>query len=312
MAVTRLYFKIPASSSATTYTIDLARELSKHHRCLIRQKQMFTVYGGQFLETNNNNANLYISTAPNTWVTKRAVNRGFRAWKKQVSGVMTAKADGLRTGSHSDFKVLLDSGTTSNYLKSLDASDTELPSGEWDYTTMTMPREDQAASDGSYVTLPSDQFEVMICGPHTGSGNLKDGTGNIQRVGLIQSWINSRPVPQHNTDEPNTNPEMDGDPLHRMFAFGDADEDEKIVDAINDENDTPPYDLDVVLGATDSTGNGANLQMQCLASVDTSIGSAQIIGFNAICGLLRIHVTGTVGANGGKILLDVESNGVGF
>ena len=62
MVVTRLYFEIPDNQDGEqTYTIDLARELSKHHRRLIRQKQTFTVYGGIYQDTGGSNA--YFSTA---------------------------------------------------------------------------------------------------------------------------------------------------------------------------------------------------------------------------------------------------------
>ena len=102
MVVTRLYFEIPAQTSDTQYTIDLARELSKHHRSLIRQKQIFTVYGGIYHDSNN--TDLQISTAPHYWVTKRSINRGFKAWKKQISEAMNNAADAdsgspLRSGS---------------------------------------------------------------------------------------------------------------------------------------------------------------------------------------------------------------------
>lgn len=330
MVVTRLYFEIPDTGSATnnkaSYTIDLARELSKHHRRLIRQKQTFTVYGGIYQDSGESSpTNAYFSTAPNHWVTKRAINRCFKAWKKQVSDMMSARGEAddsqnaLRTGKWSDFKVLLDSRTVSTspdhnggYLQAKDAHGVDLPSGEWNYTTLSRPRPDVEQS-GAYVTVPSDQFDLNIVGSHTESGADGDGDRNITRLGMIKSWLDSRPIPNTSIDDPDNNPNMVTDPIFQMFAVGDSDEDEKIVEAINDENDFPPYDLDLLYGAhSNGSDHGENLQMQCIVSPDSNSGVAAVAGFDAICGLVRIHITGDTGSNGAALILDVESNGVGF
>ena len=322
MVVTRLYFEIPdtTDNGNTSYTIDLARELSKFHRKLIRQKQIFTVYGGLYQDSHN--TNLYISTAPHYWVTKRAINRGFKAWRKQLSDAMSNQADSdstspLRTGKWSDFKVSLDTSSnadqsgTGGQLLAKDASGTNLPIGEWNYSTLTMPRPD-ILNSGQYLQLASDQFDVMIVGDHVSQGSANDGSLNYQKVGLIKSWLNSRPLPtSHTSDTPDHNPLTLTDPLTAMFFTGDSDEDEKIIEAINDENDFPPYDSDVLQGATTSTGHGANLQMQCIVSPDDNTGIAAVAGFQALCGLVRVHITGD-NQGSSVLVLDVESNGVGF
>jgi len=320
MVVTRLYFEIPDNGgSTTTHTIDLARELSKHHRRLVRQKQIFTVYGGMYQDSGESGvpSNAYFSTAPHYWVTKRAINRGFKAWRKQLSDAMTNQAEidsgnPLRTGKYSDFKVHLDSGSVGNYLVAKDASGTDLPEGEWDYSTLTMPRPDMAAgtSPETWVQLDSDQFDLKIVGGHSATGS--GPTQNYSRVGLLDSWIDSRPLLNSNTDSPDNNPETANDPLTLMFYTGDSDEDQKIVDAINDENDVPPYDIDKLYGSAGHGTTGADLQMQCLVSPDSGSGIASVAGFQALCGLIRIQVTGDTGSNGAALILDVESNGVGF
>ena len=317
MAVTRLFFKIPTQSSTTTYTLDLARELSKHHRTLIRQKQIFTVYGGIYQDSDNSNA--YFSTAPHYWVTKRSINRTFKAWKKQLSDTMSASPDSiLKTSKYNDFKIVLDSAhnaspASTTTLKSLDASGIALPNGEWAYSTLTRPRPDVAANDGSYIALASDQFVVQIVGDHISNGSANDGSLNYSRVGAIASWLNSRPILNSNQDSPDDNAAMDDDPLIQMFALGDSDEDQQIINVINDQNDTPPYDMDKLYGHNgESADNGLNLQMQCIVSPDTNTGVASVAGFQAICGLVRIEVTGSTGSTGASLILDIESNGVGF
>jgi hypothetical protein len=322
MVVTRLYFEIPDNNGSTVeHTIDLARELSKHHRRLVRQKQLFTVYGGIYQDSGETNpTNAYISTAPHYWVTKRSINRGFKAWKKQISEAMSNSADNdisapLRTGKWSDFKIYLDDNGATNLLSAKDASGQDLPSGEWNYTTVTMPRPDsEDLGETGYISHSSDQFEMFICGQHVSSGS---GISlNYSRVGLIKSWLESRPIPiALSNDVPNDQDEaiMIADPLTKMFLTGDADEDEKIIEAINDENDFPPYDADKLFGASGLTGtNSHDLQMQCIVSPDSNTGVAAVAGFQALCGLLRIRITGDTGSNGAALILDVESNGVRF
>jgi len=310
MVVTRLYFEIPDNNDTTTeYTIDLARELSKHHRRLVRQKQLFTVYGGIYQDADSSNA--YFSTAPHYWVTKRSINRGFKAWKKQLSDGMANT--GTRSGKWSDFKIHLDNASTSTLLEAKSADGTDLPSGEWDYSTVTMGRPDME-SNGTFVQFPSDQFDMCITGPHVSTGAANNGDLNYSRVSLIKSWLDSRPLPTDgSTDTPNDQAATTfADPLNAMFYTGDSDEDEHIIEAIHNENDLPPYDLDLLYGATAQTGNGASLQMQCIVSPDSNTGIAAVAGFQAICGLIRIVVTGDTTANGAALILDVESNGVSF
>ena len=222
----------------------------------------------------------------------------------------------LRTGKWSDFKIYLDDNGATNLLSAKDASGADLPSGEWNYTTVTMPRPDiDVQGDGStFGAAPSDQFELFIAGSHVSSGS---GTSlNYSRVGLIKSWLDSRPIPMAlSNDVPNNQDRaiLIADPLTKMFLTGDADEDEKIIEAINDENDFPPYDADKLFGASGLTGtNSHDLQMQCIVSPDSNTGVAAVAGFQALCGLLRIRITGDTGSNGAALILDVESNGVSF
>ena len=97
MAVSRLRFVF---KDAGTYYIDLARALSLQERRLHRQKQIYTVYGGQMASHTTGSTdieNLKLNVIPNTWPMKTAINRGFRMWKKQRSDAM--KKSELPNGS---------------------------------------------------------------------------------------------------------------------------------------------------------------------------------------------------------------------
>ena len=80
MVVRRLRY---TGRGSGTYYIDLFRDLSAHERRMIRQKQIAVVHGGVYKDTDG--SIIKINTAPDNWVTKRAINRGFRAWKKMVA-----------------------------------------------------------------------------------------------------------------------------------------------------------------------------------------------------------------------------------
>lgn len=263
-----------------------------------RQKQICTVYGGFFVDSQGQRID--INTAPMTWVTKRAVNRGFAMWRK-----MTAKsledAGATSKSKYRDFKVRLDNQHgVSNVLHAVDAGSQDLftVEGEWDYSTLITDDPDPVAGQ------PGDPsgFELMIVGPHTGT------PPNWTRVGLVQSWVASRPTPQ--TEEPNNIPDLT-DPLVNLFDASDALDNR--LNVINQEGDERPYDETVVFGNASAAGGSNNLQRQSVA-VPTAMTQpvAPIHGFQALCGLVQLVVGSDTDANEWELVLDVETKGEKF
>ena len=117
MAVMRLRF---TGSGSDKYYIDLAREISIAQRRMARQKQTFTVLGGYWKDQDGSTA--HFNTAPLTWVNKRAVNRGFRIWRKMIARTL-ADSDGAQSGKYNDFKVFLNRyhAPASNQISAVDA-----------------------------------------------------------------------------------------------------------------------------------------------------------------------------------------------
>lgn len=295
MAVSRMRFK---GTTNGTYYLDLWRDISLQERKLHRQKQICTVYGGFFVDSQGQRID--INTAPMTWVTKRAVNRGFAMWRK-----MTAKsledAGATSKSKYRDFKVRLDNQHgTSNVLHALDASDNNLyvAEGEWDYSTLITDDPDPV------VGQPGDPsgFELMIVGPHTGTAP------NWTRVGLVDSWVNSRPTPQ--SEDPTNIPDLT-DPLVNLFDASDALDNR--LNVINSEGDERPYDETVVFGNAAAAGGSNNLQRQSVAQpTPAQAPVAPIHGFMALCGLVQIVVGADQAANQWELVLDVETKGVAF
>ena len=292
MAISRMRFR---AANNGTYYIDLAKALSLQERKMHRQKMIYTVYGGYFVDSQGNRID--INTAPMTWVSKRAVNRGFAMWRK-----MTAKAlddaGATSKSKYRDFKVLLDNQMGSSPLVPLDASNNNLYSvaPEWDYSTLT-----SGDPDGPGGT-PPDQYELQIVGPHTGADP------NWTRVGLIDSWYHSRPSPQ--THDPKNIADTT-DPLVNLFDDGDVLDDR--LNIIGAEGDAPPYDEDAMFGNAAAAGGSNNLQRQSTAqpTANTQL-VAPIHGFQALCGLVQVVVGNDSASNAWELVLDVETKGEKF
>ena len=283
------------ASNNGTYYIDLARALSLQERKMHRQKAIYTVYGGFFVDSQGNRVD--INTAPNTWVTKRAVNRGFALWRKMVAKTLQ-DAGASSKSKYRDFKVLLDNQMGGGSLLPLDASDNNLyvgSSGDWDYSTLT-------TEDPDVAGVPTgDAFELNILGPHVGAPNA------WSRIGLVQSWVNSRPQPEET--QPNPIPDVT-DPLMNLFDAGDA-MDERLT-LINSEGDSAPYDEEAMFGNAAGSGNSNNLQRQSVAVPAAATPVAPIHGFQALCGLIQLVVGTGSGSNEWELVLDVETKGEQF
>ena len=158
MAVTRLRFTGTGEDGNYLY-IDLARELSKANRKLHRQKQIYTVLGGYYVDSQG--SRIDFNVAPHTWVTKRAVNRGFAIWRKHVAKALE-HTEGMKSGKYSDFKVYLNNGMSSgSTIDAVNAAGDAIDAGEWDYSTL--------ASDDPDSGAANDEFDLQIVGPHSGS-----------------------------------------------------------------------------------------------------------------------------------------------
>lgn len=290
MAVMRLRF---TGSGSDKYYIDLAREISIAQRRMARQKQTFTVLGGYWKDQDGSTA--HFNTAPLTWVNKRAVNRGFRIWRKMIAKTLS-NSDGAQTGKYNDFKVYLNRYQfTSNSLSAVDSAGNILGDavGEWDYSTLT--------SEDPETGVAPDQFDLMIVG-----NTNTVGAGDHSRVSLAQSWFESRP--EVRSDDPQMPAAVSTDPLANLFDAGDVDDDR--LDIIITEGDQAPYDENTAWGYSTQTGETANLQRVSSAQSSASNPIVPVHGFQALCGLVQLDVSNA--SSSWELVLDVECNGVGF
>lgn len=305
MAVMRLRF---TGNGSDRYYIDLAREISIAQRRMARQKQTFTVLGGYWKDQDGSTA--HFNTAPLTWVSKRAVNRGFRIWRKMIAKTL-ANSDGAQTGKYNDFKVYLNRHQfTSNALHAVDSNGHILGDalGEWDYSTLTtedpkLSKDTNSSNpDGqNYEMSVPDQFELMITGV-----TQTTAPGDHSRVSLLQSWFESRP--EVKSDDPQMPAAASTDPLANLFDAGDVDDDR--LEVIMIEGDQAPYDENSAWGYSKNNNEIADLQRVSSAQSSVANPIVPVHGFQALCGLVQVDVSNA--STAWELVLDVECNGVGF
>jgi hypothetical protein len=292
--------------------IDLAKDLSIVNRKLIRQKQIFTVMVGMMKDSGG--SDLRFSVAPHTWTTKLAINRAFKQWRK-LQSLTYKRTEGLRAPKWNDFKVYLDEVHTAGQTLKPSYNSTKLhQDGEWNYSTLVQPKLIDPDNDGGLeFDDDADSWDLHIVGPHTGSTTITTDSGktfyqNVTRVGMINSWYHSRPVPV--TTAPNNVPAgadpgetIYTDPLSNLFDI--HDDDNEMASVIESENDQAPYDYNRVQGAEPG-------ELQLVSFCDNSSGEPDIVtipGFQAVCGLIK--VTGTTDTDS-ILILDVQTEGERF
>lgn len=302
--ISRQRFEVGVTEGTTTYYLDLAQTLSLQERRLHRQHRIYTVLGG-LLSDSNNDASITINTAPNNWVTRTAVKRGFRMWQKMVkqhtqeAGVRLAQLE----GKWADWKIYLDATHqgASNILP-LDGSTPGVdisPPGEWSYSRYVSEDVNWLALPAASADRNADEFYGHIVGDHSGTAT------NWISVGLIQSWLKSRPqVAALPIISPNDG--IGDDPLTAIFDETDAQD--EVLENLADDNELPPYDQNEVFGGY-VAGAGSQLQRQAMAHTSAQNPIVPFNGFEAIHGLVQINVTGT-STGLATLLIDVDTQGV--
>ena len=260
------------------------------HRTLVRQKNVFTIVGGMIVD--NSAATVKVSTAPNFWYTKAAVNRGFRAWKQMRARTLQnaeLENSNMAVGKYSDFKVTLNGSTSAlNPIYTGGGTLTPLPApAEWNHADLR----DEAGNE----------MKLRIV-----------GSTSSPYYGLMDGWIRTRATPDA-TNEP-TMPDMDGDGtvdykqdfINNLYDTSDGQPER--LELVYEENDSAPFTINELYGDTDSINN---LQLQSLNYLNGVQGksSDMIPGFKAICGLIRVDVE-----NGSDpiLFLDVMNTPEGF
>ena len=280
MPVTRLCFKL---ADGNNY-IDLAQSMSLTFRTLIRQKQKFTILGGQIVDNGDSDAT--ISTLPNFWYTRAAINRCFRAWKstraKALANADLSSVD-QGVGKYSDFKIMMNGGSPTNNLlpQFTDASATsDIPSAGAEWQT------------ASVVNEAGQEMHFMALGDHSGTF-----------YSAMMGWLATRAVPDSITEpdmpdlhDADGNAGADGvkdyqqDFINLLHETTDGQAER--LELLYEDNNNGPFDVGNLYGNVDDP---FNMQLQSKVYVQGATHgqtSAMIPGFEALCGLIHIRCNG--------------------
>lgn len=281
----------PGGADETSHYIDIAKELSKVNRRLYRQGMVYRIANISITSRNTVDGLVTFSTAPDTWVTRNAWQRGFQMWNEMNNKVLDMPGASNRKSQWHDYKVhLTDAGRQATKLAAVDNENVEYLEGEWVYSRYESP-------DG---TTTNDNFQVHLLGDHVISGS------QYTSVGLIKSYGEARGTVQDNV--PSLDPDGDDDPLLNLFDYGS--EIDEIAANLDNYGDLPPYGYDI--NSTNqgerypgSSANGSNPICRRVVAIGTAdIGTTagtpftnkgvaaptvMVPGFDAVCGLIEIE-----------------------
>jgi hypothetical protein len=268
--VTRLSFEL---DGASTQFIDIGLALSALNRRSYRAGVYYYVNSVEIY--NNETGVVDLHTAPDSYITKNAWNRGFKTFQK-----MNAMVDVPRPKYH-DFKVYLtdlhrQTGSLVPALHGINATWTNVnvTPDDWDYSKLV-----SADDDGDAVQQADDMF-LHLVGPHIGS------PGNWTSVGLIESYGDSRGQPP--AEDPVLPSDARTDPLINLFDFSSEEQLNDIITNLDLDNESAPYDRNGYVGANVNN-------MQHVARIGTEVGVGRVgraSGFCAPFGLICVDPHG--------------------
>lgn len=262
------------------FYVDLAKGLSQINRRLYRQGRQYFVAGVSVKCTTNLDPNavykqVAIATAPNSWVVHESYTKLFNLWNEQHK--TNAAAIGIKRGKWADFKV---------YLEDAHRTGTELAliDGDYDTTTAVDAPEEWNHSEIFYSLDDGTTGVPTVFSPTFHILGADNGTTSM---GMINHYQNSRTHVNQN------GPAVDDDADTTIFALvrGTLDDDatDDIINEIERDNDSPPYDHD------EFPGSGTNApHPHIVAWGSTPGGSASLKGFTAPCGLVQIQADGAM------------------
>ena len=274
---TRLSFECNGGS---TQFIDVGMALSVLNRKFYRAGCYYYINSVEIYNDETGVVDLH--TLPDTWVTKNAWNRGFQLFQK-MNAMASSPMTMVGRPKYHDFKVYMSelhkaAGSLEPRMHGINAAYTtaSMTPNDWVYSQFV------SADDDGDATQDADEFNVHMLGGHIGP---VDGS-NWESIGLIKSYGDSRHQPQFS--DPSLPVEAKTDPMLNIFDFSSEEQLNDIIENLDQDNDSPPYDLDAYIGES------AN-HMSHAARIGTEAGVGRIgraSGFCAPFGLICVDPHG--------------------
>ncbi len=258
------------AGSEDNHYVDLAQLLSAANRRMYRQGMNYHVANIVFDDAQGD-ADIDVCTLPNTWYTQAAWKQGFDAWLRQQREA--SEATGVELGRWSDFKVYLQDAHRGDVDKAslIDVNGNAIPGGDWDMSTFKIPQ------DGGGLNEPT----IHMLGTSSGTGPA------FTRVGLICE-LNRVMERQAAYEDPVLDSDSDLSAYGYMFPAGNSEVIEHVIEDWQDQNDLPPYPIELT-GAASSQSPWVARTCMIKGGGSTSSPVAAVGGFSAPCGLLFIE-----------------------
>ncbi len=293
-SVTTLRYKMDYSGTGVTRYVDLARDLSKVNRRLMRQGYQYAVGGMTIISDalapdGTVSIDFQVKTAGNTWVTQNAWKKGYSLWREMNKEVLDDNPS--VQGKWADYKVYLtEQMAAANTLDNQDGAGVTYPANEWSVSTYVVPQHDVDPATGE--VLAAEEWVAALCGPDDAAS---------KRFSLIKAYEESRATVQDVAPNvPATLPTS-----FYLRLTDDGSQDPELAAVIEDANDQPPYSqLDGAYPGGAGFGISGSLTMQHRLIINQFQPNAHTGGFVANCGLLQLNAK-EVGRDGSSGTLEV-------
>ena len=279
-SVTTLRYKMNYSDIGVTRYVDLAKDLSKVNRRLMRQGYAYAVGGVTIISEDTSTAasgvaiDFQLKTAGNTWITQNAWKKGYSLWRQMNKEVLDDNPS--VEGKWAYYKVYLNENmAAANTLQNLDGAGVVYPANEWAVSTYVVSQHDVDPATGA--VLPAEEWVAALVGPDDAAAS---------RFSLVKAYEDSRATVQDFA--PNVPANLPTSFYLRLTD--DGSQDPELAAVIEDANDQPPYsqtDGDYPGGS--GFGNTGALTMQHRLIINQFQPNAHLGGFVANCGLIQLN-----------------------
>ena len=290
------------AGTETSHYLDLARDLSALNRRLMRQGRRYHVKRVSIVSSNtiagftaidqtvipgataltNNAGRVTFATIPESWISQKAWQRGFKAWQKMQRIALAEAGSDLR-GTWNDFKVYMTSDHANGTKPTpLDNGGNAVKLGDWSYSDLITP-------DG---TTSTDEFYLTMLGDHVGGAGTRTSVGLIKSYTEARATFSQRPTPETGHVDVN-------DPI--LNLFDDGTQTDEVVAKMQTDGEDPPYDID------EFPGDNANMPKPLVVQQTTlgSDGRATVGGFSAMCGLIEVEITSPIADDIYSVLVEL-------
>ena len=286
-----LYFDLNHTGTDEDFHyIDIAACLSAVNRRLYRQGRMYHV-ANVSIHDSDADCEVRFATAPNTWVTHKAWQNSFDAWREQIEGVLEEMPEQAPDpeGKWSDFKIYLNNNhkDDADKPKPIDVEGNNVlmygtgSENEWFYTAVQTRVDETAYTNLNFVLL----------GNHNIASNGEIGVIK----GLEDVW-------RYQSYDPELPPAFDESPIIGMSTSGRSPKESEVLDAIMDENDQPPYAYNHFVGTNDNLRYPLTVREGSITTTQNEM--TYLGGFPVPCGLLLVETKS--GTDGNVIGVSIE------